>query len=199
MRQINWSGMKWNVKSGTWGPGPNYWSDSIRNVWIDIYGRLHLKIVKYMGKWYCAEIFTAYPVGLGNYMFNVRSNPAKFANNVVGGLFYYLNDQNEIDIEFSRWEDPLSNNTLYSVWTPDDGLGSPRFETDKPKTTHLFRWDNSKIYFESKDVSTWTYTGPHFPMTGGQLHINLWLIGGKAPINCKSQELILSNVEYSPG
>jgi hypothetical protein len=197
MRQINWSGMKWNVRSGQGGPGPNYWSDSIRNVWVDIYGRLHLKIVKYMGKWYCAEISTVSPVGLGNYIFNIYSNPANLANNVVGGMFYYLNDQNEIDIEFSRWEDPHAKNTQYTVWGPNGGVESPRGETNKANTSHIFKWSSNQIYFESTGILKWTYTGPYFPKTGGVLDLNLWLIDGKAPVNSQSQELVLSKIAYN--
>lgn len=198
MRQINWSRMKWNVRSleGRDYPGPNYWSDSIKNVWVDIYGRLHLKIVKYMGKWHCTEIYTASPVGHGTYTFNVYSNPANLANNVVGGLFYYLDNQNEIDIEFSIWKNPFAKNTHYTVQGPDKG-GS-QGDTNKSNTIHIFKWDSSKICFEGTDISPWIYTGSYFPKTGGVLDLNLWLIDGMAPMNGKSQELILSKVEYNP-
>src|SRR5574341_1745935 len=39
-RQISFSGYMWNVKksNGRVGPGPNYFSDSTQNVWVDLSG-----------------------------------------------------------------------------------------------------------------------------------------------------------------
>lgn len=195
--QIDWSGFKWNVRTGSGGPGPNNWSDSANNVFVDSQNRLHLKITNSAGKWYCAEIYTTTIAEQGEYKFQVSSNPANLTYNVVGGLFYYLDDQDEIDIEFSRWGDPNANNTQYTVWAITGGIESPRGETNIGSTTHLFRWNPSQIYFESVGILSWNYTGPNFPKTGGELHLNLWLIDGKPPADSKEQELILSNFTYN--
>src|SRR5262245_21295616 len=70
-RTISFSGKTWLVKSSTGkvGPGPNYFSDSTDNVWVDAGGRLHLKITKAKGKWSSAEIVSADSFGYGTYRF----------------------------------------------------------------------------------------------------------------------------------
>ncbi|HVM50372.1 MAG TPA: hypothetical protein VMU04_20255, partial [Candidatus Acidoferrum sp.] len=46
VRWVSFSGYDWWVKSstGTVGPGPNYFSDSTNNLWVDTVGQLHLRI-----------------------------------------------------------------------------------------------------------------------------------------------------------
>lgn len=201
MRQINWSGIKWNVRSGQGGPGPNRWSDSTRNVWIDSSNRLHLKIIKKSSIWYCAEIYTDMTVGIGKYKFCVNSNPSILADNVVAGLFYYLDDANEIDIELSRWNVHGTPNTQYTVQQlSGGGIESPRTETNKKDTVHSFIWADSQISFNSKDANnndilSWSYSELYRPKIGGRIHINLWLYNGKFPINRLPQEIILSKIE----
>jgi hypothetical protein len=65
-RTIQFSGALWYVKSHSTpvGPGPNYFSDSPCNVWVDAQGRLHLKITREEGRWLCAEVIHAYSAGL---------------------------------------------------------------------------------------------------------------------------------------
>lgn len=54
---IGFAGYTWAVKSsaGKVGPGPNYFSSSTSNVWVDGAG-LHLKITKAKARWYSAEV-----------------------------------------------------------------------------------------------------------------------------------------------
>ena len=93
-KQINWSGIMWNVRSGSGGPGPNVLSSSTNNVWVDSNKKLHLKITKSNNKWYCAEISTVKPAKYGTYKFTVDSDPSKLSKDVVSGMFYYLDYQN---------------------------------------------------------------------------------------------------------
>ena len=58
VRWISFSGYDWWVKTsfGLVGPGPNYFSDSTNNVWLDAQGRLHLRITNRSNQWQCAEV-----------------------------------------------------------------------------------------------------------------------------------------------
>lgn len=201
MRRINWSGFIWNVRSGSGGPGPNKWSDSTRNIWVDSSNRLHLKIIKTLSGWYCAEIYTYVTVGRGKYKFYMNSDPSNLADNVVAGLFYYLDDTNEIDIEFSRWNIHGTPNTQYTVQQlSGEGIESPRSETKQKDTVHSFIWTDSHISFSSKDIVnkgilSWLYNRSYLPKIGGRVHINLWLYKGMCPTNRLTQEIILSKIE----
>jgi hypothetical protein len=44
-RTIGWNGETWMVKKSTGkvGPGPNYFSDSANNIWVDGNNKLHLE------------------------------------------------------------------------------------------------------------------------------------------------------------
>src|SRR6185437_12399116 len=55
-RTVHFSGYDWKVKAsvGTFGPGPNFFSSSPTNVWVDTRGRLHLKITHRNGQFQCA-------------------------------------------------------------------------------------------------------------------------------------------------
>ena len=60
-RWLSFSGYDWWVKTsaGLVGPGPNYFSDSTDNVWLDGQGQLHLRITNRSNQWQCAEIVSA--------------------------------------------------------------------------------------------------------------------------------------------
>jgi hypothetical protein len=190
---IDWSGYKWDVRTGTGGPGTNSWTN--KNVWVDSQNRLHLKITNVNGKWYCAELSTQIPVSYGTYTFNVANDPSVYADNVVAGLFYYLSDKDEIDIEFSRWNLANTPNTQYTVWGPRGGIESARYETNAQNTTHKFVWSPSSINFQSVGIGTWNYNG-YIPTPKGVLDINLWLFNNPEPKDGKEQELILNSVQY---
>lgn len=49
VRTIIFAGHQWGVKDGFHGPGPNEFSDSAENVWVDGAGSLHLKITNRAG------------------------------------------------------------------------------------------------------------------------------------------------------
>lgn len=197
-RTINWSGFTWEVIYPHVGnPGNNYWSDSTNNVWIDAQGRLHLKITKVGGIWYSTALETTTPVGYGTYTIVVASNPATLDDNAVVGLYYYLNDYNELDIEFSRWGNPNLKNTEYSVQSKPAPTVSKLYETNAANTTHKMIWNVDSVRFEGPPgVGPWAYTGPYKTKTGSVYCINLWLMNGQPPKNGKEQELILSSFSY---
>jgi hypothetical protein len=90
------------VKSSTRsGPGPNYFSDSSRNVWVDRQGRLHLRLTHVNGHWYCAEVISERLFGRGRYSFRVDSPLNDLDPQVVVGLFTWNDnpafDDREID------------------------------------------------------------------------------------------------------
>ena len=170
-RNINWSGYSWWVRTSQGnpqGPGPNIFSDSTQNVFVDDDDNLHLKIVKAAsGKWTAAEVDLNQSLGYGTYEWEVASRYDQYASNVVGGLFTYLDPANvanqtggrigngqpdtphEIDIEFTgAW----GNANLYFT-THDPDVASPSKNYYQPLngdyTTHRFTWKPDSITWES--------------------------------------------------
>jgi uncharacterized protein (TIGR02145 family) len=110
---IHFAGLIWDIKSGYGGPGPNYWSDSPQNVWLDDSGQLHLKIRQDendSNKWYCSEIIAQQSYGYGEYRFYVSSNVNNLDSNIVVGLFTY-----ETDVD-----NPINNNQELAASYSDD-------------------------------------------------------------------------------
>jgi len=90
-RVISFSGYEWVVTTTgeqKAGPGPNYFSDSEENVWVDERGRLHLKITYRDGRWNCARVELARHTGYGKYVFYVSSRPDSLDRQVGMGAVY---------------------------------------------------------------------------------------------------------------
>lgn len=211
-RMIKFSGYDWVVRTsedGKKGPGPNYFSDSEDNVWVDEQGRLHLKIVKKDGKWLCSGVTLRRSMGYNKYVFYVGSRVDNLDINVVGGLFTYMNDEEEIDIEFSKWSQINNQDSQFAVQPSHNPGNKTRFNLnlDSEFSTHFFDWKQHRIEFASyrghtlnpdiSDViSEWTYSGKDIPPDSDeQLKINLWLFRGKPPTDGKEAEMIIDKVE----
>ena len=119
------SGFHWEAINIKESPGPNYYSSSIENVWLDEQNRLHLKITynENTGRWECASLVSLKEGwGYGKYTFEIADvimemtnkkgkifYPNKLDENVVIGLYTYdgsgtaHKSHNEIDIEFAKW------------------------------------------------------------------------------------------------
>jgi hypothetical protein len=211
-RIIDFSGYKWLVRNTNqlkYGPGPNFFSNSIENVWVDEAGKLHLKIINKDENWYCAEVTLNQQVGYGKYIFYINSSLTNLEDNVVVGLFTYLDDSQEIDIEFSKWSLKDNENSQFVVQPYEKEGNIFRFDMNDSlgSTTHSFEWNKNHIVFESKygqnenelPYISWTYTGKNIPLKSDErLKINLWLYQGKAPMNNKSQEIIIDSIRYIP-
>jgi hypothetical protein len=205
---IVFSGITWNVRSGGGGPGPNSWSDSPNSVWVDMQGQLHLKISKVGNTWYCSEVYAQKSFGYGEYRFYVASDVESFDPFTVVGLFTYETDTREIDIEFSRWGNPVNSDGWYTVQPIIPGnQQSFALNLAGNNSTHKFTWSGSSIMFQSYRghsetlpsadslINEWNYTGNYNPPVGNELlHINFWLMGGNAPTNQQDTELVIKAV-----
>ncbi|MEI7830683.1 MAG: hypothetical protein WCI31_12985 [Prolixibacteraceae bacterium] len=213
-RILQFSGYTWKVESSndlTVGPGPNLFSDSKENVWFDANGELHLKITQRNNKWYCAKLTLLSSPGYGKYIFYLDSRIDKLDMNVVGGLFSYKSDLEEIDIEFSKWGLAGSNNAQFSV--------QPSLFTSNKKnyniilsnlqSTHWFNWQKDRIDFASVQghssvlpsagniIQQWSYSGPNIPpLSVENTKINLWLYQGNPPSNLQEAEMVIAGFEF---
>jgi len=219
VRWLSFSGYDWWVKSSTGlvGPGPNYFSDSTTNVWVDTKGQLHLRITNRSKQWQCAELVTARTFGYGSYRFELNSRVDNLDPSVVLGLFTWSDDpaygNREIDIECGRWSNPTDVNNSQFVVQPSAVVGHlVRYavSTGLTNSTHLFTWDTHRVTFQSQRggfspnpdpanvLRNWTYSLAT-PRTGDEnIRVNLWLNHAAAPTDQKEVEVIIKSFQFVP-
>ena len=214
-RIITFAGREWTVRSGYGGPGPNHWSNSEENVWIDENGWLHLKIRYENGTWYCSEVSSVQPTQYGTHRFYVIGRLDLFDRNVVFALFLYANDTTEVDIEFSRWGNEWSwFNSQYVVqpWYHTGNVERFWMSLNGTYTTHYINWQPDSIRFESIHghyeeppswwylIHSWLYTGADIPQENESLYvcINLWLCNGTPPSNGEEVEVVIEDIDLPP-
>lgn len=215
---ISFSGYAWYAESTnsrtTMYPVPNHWSSSSSNVWVDSNGWLHLQLTMVRNVWYCVNLNTVQALGYGTYSFVISNNAATMDKNVVLGLFSYLDDNHEADIEFSTWGVRNANNAWYTVQPPPYILGyneqSFMAKLSGSYSTHFFTWAQNSAFFESLQGETgitspppssviYSFTSPVSPSAiGAQANINLWLLNGHAPSNGKTVAVVVKSFNFVP-
>jgi hypothetical protein len=208
-RTLQFSGYTWQVKSSAdlVGPGSNRFSDSSANVWVDNLGRLHLKLTKSKGRWYCAEVVNTQSLGLGRYSFELDSPVGGLDPNPVLGLFTWSDDpafnNREIDIEFGRWGNAADPTNGQYVVQPYNGNGNLQRVTQgaASSSTQSFDGQTNAVAFAGSAArpSAWTYAGPDVPPSGSEhVRMNLWLFRGAPPQNGKSVEVVVKRFSFTP-
>jgi hypothetical protein len=210
-RGIHFSGYDWSTKiaSVLVGPGPNYFRDAEDSAWVDDQDRLHLRVhPDESGAWAAAEVVLQATLGYGTYTFVVDGPLEAVDPNVVLGLFTWNDDptqsHRELDIEFARWGDPQAPNGQYTV-QPFQIDGHESWFATLPgarRTTHVLRWRPDRVAFTSadeRDVFAAHVFTDGVPAPGGeQVRINLWLDGGRPPIDGMPAEVIIESFSFQP-
>ena len=211
-RVIRFSGYDWIVSTTgdrKGGPGPNYFSDAEENVWVDGEGRLHLRITHRDGRWNCARVEMARSFGYDRYLFYVSTRPDSLDRQVVWGLYTYRTDEEEIDIEFSRWGVDNNHEAQYVIQPSKPGNRVRfRMNLEGSYTTHMIDWKRKRVEFASyhghrpapandtEVIARWSYTGGDIPPDMDErLKINLWLFRGTPPSDSCETEVIVNRVE----
>ena len=213
-RTISAFGYTWYVKSNTIAidPGPNIFTDSEENVWVDGAGRLHLKITHRGDAWLCPEVFSEGYFPLGFFTFELEGQIDQLDPNVVLGCFLYsenfASDHDEIDFEASRWGIPGGPNAQYVLqpWNVSGNRHQFAMTLTQPVSFHTICWEHDQVTFSSCQghlgvggglIEQWTYAGPDVPVPDAErMRFNLWLLNGNAPTNSQEVEVIISDFRY---
>lgn len=209
-REIQFSGETWVVKSSPApvGPGPNYFSDSPENVWVDNLGRLHLQVTNRGGTWYCAEIVSKRLIGYGRYTVQIDTSP-QLDKNVIFGAFSYADAErvsHEIDmLELGKFGNANDSNNAQNVVQPFTTQGNQmRFVLPQiAPTVHKMTWLQDTLSFQSLDqfgglLHQWTYAGQRPTTDSDRLNfrLNLWLVA--PPSDGKEAEIIVNRLSFTP-
>ena len=215
---LQFSGYQWKVKvsHNRVGPGPNYFADGSKNVWVDARGRLHLRLTQEEGRWHCAKVISLRSFGYGSYRFYVDSTFDDLDPRVVLGLFTWSDlssySHREIDVEISRWGERDNKNGQFVIQPYTRPMNIVRFEVPSGlnASTHSFTWRPDSVVCESLRGSSGDARHPKrvierhtftegIPQAGGEnARMNLWLVQGRPPLDGKETEVIISRFEFVP-
>jgi hypothetical protein len=222
-RTVEFGGYTWRVKGpGYYGPGGNLFCHTEDCVWVDSSDQLHLTLSNRSGSWYSTEIVTEDALGYGDYILTTVGRLDLLDPQAVLGIFLWeygpcwddaytwWNAFNEIDIEYSRWQNPSSDIGQF-VAQPYSWSGNiERFDytfSEGEVVSHAMRWLPHRVEYRvwrggpddeapENMVHSWTYTGPHIPRPEQpRMHLNLWKIDS-APAG--DQEIVFQDFTFVP-
>jgi hypothetical protein len=205
-RTVSWSGYSWFVRhQGRANPGWNRWSDSGANVRVSGTDLLLSVVKDKSGAWTSAEIDNQKPLGYGTYRWVVASDLSTADPSQVLGMFTYGGSSvDEIDMEASRWGNPLWASGSAVVWQ-DVRTHTREYEAFNysayPPYVHQFTWSPGRISFLITDATgavllDWTVTSG-VPTPAGQIPIiNFWRFHNVAPAGLTTVRL--SSFSWTP-
>lgn len=222
-RILDFAGRSWRVKgTGYYGPGPNLFSANPGQVWVDGEDALHLTLSQVGGNWYSTEVVLEEALGYGDYVMTTRGALDLIDPQAVLGLFLWQyqtcyddaytwwNAYNEIDIEYSRWQDPgadLAQFVAQPYYVSGNRLRFDATFGSEEIVSHAMRWLPDRIEYRvwrgaadaeatSPVVASWTYAGAHISRPEQpRLHLNLWRISGTPAAN---QEVVFTDFVFVP-
>jgi hypothetical protein len=212
---LNFGGLEWFIKAPPTQVSPNGNFFSASNAFVDPQGQLHLKVTPCGSGWCSAEIFTRQNVGYGAYSFSVASPLNNLDPNVTLGMFTWdaqdaADSNREWDIEVSRWGNASASTNAQFVVQPYNGPGNIQhfLISSGGGTLHTVTWNPTSVTFSTASqgtaISSWSYQQqtPQYPVVptpgDARLHLNLYIASGSQPATLTSQEVILSQFQYTP-
>ena len=211
--KIQFSGYEWDVRGAASERGGRICSYERDNAWTAADGSLHLRVANKEDKWTCAEVSLTRSLGYGSYRFTVREvshlEPA-----LVLSMFTWDDaskpgeNHRELDIEISRWGDPLSKNGQYVVQPYYVATNVARFSAPAGPLTYSFEWDPRTVTFQTlqnaKGAKKGRVIAEHtfdsgVPVPGDELvHLDLYLFRTAASPILKPAEVVFDKFEYLP-
>jgi len=219
---LHWMGHDWKLTNG--GMAGIVKGDPA-NVSVDVNGYLHLRILNRAGTYTASELFSTEKLGFGTYQWQIEGRIDNMDKAAVLGLFNYgaqagigVDAENEIDIEFSRWNDTCHGCNADFTFYPSTGNKSlgpmeDNFTYD-PKgatlTTARFEWTSTRIVATIMSglqplgttahvLQTLTFAPPdntaRIPQVPLPLAMNFWCFHDTP---ASEQEVIIRNFEFVP-
>ncbi|MGH9588582.1 MAG: family 16 glycosylhydrolase [Acidobacteriaceae bacterium] len=171
---LTWRGYRWEISTSRAGGG--LVKGSLKNVFVDGSGNLHLKMSKTDGAWSGAQLFSQAEFGFGTYQWILKGrNFYNMDPPIVLGLFSYgpergigVDGENEIDTEFSQWNGNAGRINADFTLYPSTGH-------HKEKTASAWE-DNFEVTAPTAATTTvrvnWTPTRVTWTIMAGSVPIN---------------------------
>ena len=188
---VSFSGRTWDVSVY------ENFSNDASQVWVDANGSLHLKLSQATGSWKDVEVVSQQTLGYGNYTW-VTQGVHAIDKNIVLGMFPYLDNDHEIDIEQAQWGNSAAPNFDFWVQPGNDNSQVFNVPYTSENTTFVINWQPTSIHFSITEGSTlihqWTCDQAR-DATGVFGIMNLWQFSG-APSNGQPVEVVFKSFQY---
>jgi hypothetical protein len=215
-RTISFAGYDWWVLYSDEPIEGNYYSDIPSQVYVDDDDYLRLNITQADSDYHCSEVVCYDSLGYGTYIYTLQSNVDSLDPNAVLDLFTWEDDveqynNRQMDIEFSRWGNPVNDVGRYIVQPWDTNGNMREFDVNSAGvTTHELTWQQGQVdflsyygtYSENPDpgdiIDSWSYADDvNVPAQGGENpRINFRLVPGLNPAD--DLEFIIRDFQFIP-
>lgn len=222
MNILQWMGRKWILTDGGMA---GVVKGNPANISVDANGYLRMRIVNSGGIFTASELFTADNLGFGTYQWQIEGPVDKMDRTTVLGLFNYgakagigVDGEDEIDIEFSRWNNSCHGCNADFTFYPTTGNKSLGPKEDNffydpngsTLTTARFEWSSTRIVatimsglqpvgVTANVLQTIDFAPPDYaqriPQVPLPLGINLWCFR-ETP--AADQEVVIRNFQFVP-
>jgi len=219
---LHWMGHDWSITNGGMA---GIAKGNPANVSVDQKGYLHLRIVSHGGTYTASELFSEDKMGFGTYQWQIEGPLDGMDKSTVLGLFSYgpkagigVDAENEIDIEFSQWNNtcqgcnadftfypPTGNKSLgpkednFRISLAGGTLATARFEWTSRNIVATIMSGLQPIGKTANVLQTLTFSPPDYaariPQVPLPLGMNLWCFK-TTPVS--DQEVIVRNFQYLP-
>jgi len=219
---LHWMGHEWTITNGGMA---GVVKGNPANVFLDDSGYLHLRIMNRGGTYTASEVFSEDKIGFGTYQWQIEGAVLKMDKSTVLGLFPYgpkagigSDAENEIDIEFSQWNNTCHGCNADFTFYPATGnkkLGPKEdnftiSQKDGTLTTARIEWTSTRIVATimsglqpvgttANVLQTLTFAPPDYaariPQVPLPLGMNLWCF---KTTPASDQEVIIRNFQYVP-
>ncbi|MGO8719566.1 MAG: hypothetical protein ACLQMO_10145 [Acidobacteriaceae bacterium] len=219
-----WKGHTWKITDGGMA---GVAKGNPANVFIDHNGYVHLRIVNRGGTYTASEIFSTDRMGYGTYQWWIQGSIDNMDKSTVLGLFPYgpvagigKDGENELDIEFSKWNNTLCSgacNADFTFYPATGNFGLGPTEKDfainlngGTLTTARLVWTPTSVTgtimsglqpigTTANVLKTWTFapTDPkaRIPQQPLPVGMNLWCF---KVIPASDQEVVLRDFQFVP-
>ena len=209
LKTLRFSGYEWEVRQARNNPGGSRNDYDASNGWVDGNGFLHLRIARQGDRWTSADVELSRSLGYGSYRFVVhdvsRLEPsavlAFFTSDITGA-------SGEMDIEISRWGEPIDKNAQYVIQPFVVPANSVRFEAPAGTLTHWIDWRPGRVTFRTvrgpsprpslTPIAQHVFTSGVPIPASERVHLHLYVYGNDRNPLQRGTEVIIEKFEFLP-
>jgi hypothetical protein len=207
--RLHFSGYEWIIRRDAGTPGGSRNLYDIANASVDQKGFLHLRVGQKPAGWTSAEVYLPRSLGYGSYRFTVSDvSHLEPALALTISTWDDSGPYREMDVEISRWGEPVGKNAQFVVQPYFIPANVVRFLAPAGRLTYSFDWEPGRVSFRAlrgltsaarSDVITTHVFTSGVPSPGKEaVHLNFYVFDNRRSALRHGVEVIIEKFEYLP-